>query len=137
MIRAQEGQQAQEVLVNLYDDGHELVVVVPMPGLTPNEIEVEVTDHELSIQGQLRGPRQEERQYLMHEWRYGPFVRRVALPFAVDAQRANATHGNGILTGALPKSDQPRPGVIRLRKDAGSRHHQEQGHAGREAQPRP
>jgi HSP20 family protein len=124
------------VPVNLYDDGHELVAVVPMPGLTADEIEIRVTDHDLNIEGRLRGPRQEARQYLMHEWRYGPFSRRVPLPFAVDAERANATHGNGVVTVALPKSDQPRPGVIRLRKDTGSHHDQEQRHAGREAQPR-
>jgi hypothetical protein len=52
----------------------------------------------------------------------------------VAVLRANATHGNGILTVALPKSDQTRPSAVRLRKDAGSRHHQEQGHAGREVQ---
>jgi HSP20 family protein len=137
MLKMQAGQETQELPVNLYDDGHELVVVVPMPGLTPDEIEVEVGDHELSIQGQLRGPRQDERSYLLHEWRYGPFTRRLDLPFAVDATKANATHGNGILTVALPKSDQPRPGVIRLYKGAGSHHDQEQRHAGREAEPRP
>jgi len=32
MMRAQEGQQVQEVPANLYDDGHELVAVLPMPG---------------------------------------------------------------------------------------------------------
>jgi len=105
--------------------------------LTADEIEIEVTDHELAVRARLRGPRQEERSYLMHEWRYGPFGRSLSLPLPVDAGRANATLGNGILTVALPKSDQPRPGVVRLRKDAGSRHDQEQGHAGREAKPRP
>jgi HSP20 family protein len=137
MIRAEAGQQVQEVPVNFYDDGHELVAILPMPGLTADDIEIEVTDHELAVRARLRGPRQEERSYLMHEWRYGPFARRLSLPCPVDAARANATHGNGILTVALPKSDQPRPGVVRLRKDAGSHHDQEQGHAGREVQPRP
>jgi HSP20 family protein len=136
MIRTQEDQPAQELPVNLYDDGHELVAVVPMPGLTPSEIEIEVTEQELVIRGQLRGPGQEARQYLLHEWRYGPFTRTVSLPFAVDAERANATHGNGILTVALPKADQLQTGVIRLLEDARP-HHSFQGHAGREVEPRP
>jgi HSP20 family protein len=137
MMRAQNGPQIQEVPANLYEDGHELVAVLPIPGVTADEIEIEVSDHELVIQARLRGPRQEERHYLMHEWRYGQVARRLSLPYPVDATLANATHGNGILTVALPKSSQPRPGVVRLRKNAGSRHDQEQGHAGREAQPRP
>jgi HSP20 family molecular chaperone IbpA len=87
LIHSQEGQQVQEVPANVYDDGHELVAVLPIPGLTGDEIEIEVTDHELTVQARLRGPRQEERHYLMHEWRYGPFARRLSLPFPVDAAR--------------------------------------------------
>ncbi len=136
-MRVQNGQQVQEVPANLYEDGHELVAVLPIPGVTADEIEIEVSDHELVVQARLRGPRQEERHYLMHEWRYGHFGRRLSLPYPVDAALANATYGNGILAVALPKSSQPRSGVVRLRKNAGSRHDQEQGHAGREVQPRP
>lgn len=135
MIRADERAGTQVLPINLYDDGHELVAVVPVPGLLPEDIAIRVTDHELVIEAQLRGPRQEERQYLVHEWHYGPFRRSVSLPFAVDASRANATHGNGVLTIALPRSDRPRPGEIRLRRDQGSHHDQERRHMGRDARP--
>jgi hypothetical protein len=37
LIHRQEGQQVQEVPANLYDDGHELVAVLPLPGLTADE----------------------------------------------------------------------------------------------------
>ena len=136
MFRMQEGQSAQDIPVNLYDDGHELVAVVPLPGVTPDEIEIEVTEQELVIRAQLRGPRQEEREYLLHEWQYGSFRRAVPLPFPVDAARANAAHGNGVLAVMLPTSDQVRPGTIRLRAEAGTQH-TVQGHAGREIEPRP
>lgn len=135
MDRTQERPPAQGILLNLYDDGHELVAVVPMPGLTPAEIEIRVTEDELVIAGRLRGPGQETRQYLVHEWHYGPFRRAVSLPFPVDAERANATHGNGILTVALPKAGRVRTGVIRL-TEVTATGHRAQGHAGREAEPR-
>lgn len=135
MIRSQPGQLHQEIPINVYDNGRELVAVMPLPGLLPDSFEVRVTDRELIIEGNLRGPRQEEREYLLHEWHYGPFSRRVALPFAVDAILANATHGNGVLTVALPRSSQPRPGVIRLEKEGGSHHDQRQGHVGCELRP--
>lgn len=134
MFPIQEGHAAQEVPVNLYDDGHELVALLPLPGATPDEIEIEVTDQQLVVGARLRGARQEEREYLLHEWRYGSFRRAVTLPFPVDATRANATHGNGVLAVALPKSEQVRTGVIRLRDEGGARH-RVQGHAGRDAQP--
>ena len=98
MDRLQDKPPDQELPLNLYENGHELVAVVPMPGLTPDEIEVRVTEDALVIEGRLRGPGQETRQYLVHEWHYGPFRRAVSLPFAVDAERANAMHGNGSAT---------------------------------------
>ena len=136
MDRTQKGPRAQGIPLNLYDDGHELVAVVPMPGLTPADIEIRVTEDELVIEGRLRGPGQETRQYLVHEWHYGPFRRAVALPFPVDAERANASHGNGILTVALPKTDRVRTGVVRFVEDTATGH-KAQGHAGRAAEPRP
>ena len=136
MTQGQEGPLVQQAPVNLYDDGHELVAVLPMPGLDADNIEIRVTEQDLVVEGQMRGPRQEERQYLLHEWHYGPFSRTVSLPFAVDATLANATFGNGVLTVALPKAAQLRTGVIRLREDSGSHHDGVQGHAGREVQPR-
>lgn len=135
MDRTQEGPSAQSIPLNPYDDGHELVAVVPMPGLTPAEIEIRVSKDELVIEGRLRGPGQETRQYLVHEWHYGSFRRAVSLPFPVDAERANATHGNGILTVALPEADWVRTGVVRLTEITATGH-RVQGHAGREAEPR-
>jgi len=131
MISTKSDQPTQDVPPNLYDDGQMLVAVVPLPGITSDDIEIRVTDSELEIEGRLRGPRQDERHYLIHEWRYGPFRRRVRLSEPVDATRANATHGNGVLLVALPKADRTRPGTIHLARDAGSHHDQYQGHAGR------
>jgi HSP20 family protein len=136
MDSSRDGVPTREMPLNLYENGHELVAVVPMPGLTPAEIEVRVTEDALVIEGRLRGPGQESRQYLIHEWRYGPYSRSVSLPFPVDAERANVTHGNGVLAVALPKAERNRPGVVRLAESTATGH-KAQGHAGREAEPRP
>src|SRR6266511_4401227 len=86
VLRIEQGIPAQQVPVNAYDDGHEFVVVVPLPGLVPDDIDIRVEEHEVVIQARLRGPRQDQRRYLLREWRTGPVARRLALPFPVDAE---------------------------------------------------
>jgi HSP20 family molecular chaperone IbpA len=55
MLKREEGREVQHVPVNLYGGGHELVAVAPVPGLTAEDIEVEVADHSLAIKRQT-GP---------------------------------------------------------------------------------
>jgi HSP20 family protein len=97
---------ATAIPVNLYENDRELMVVAPMPGVTAEDIRVEVTaDGHLDLRAAMRGEGQERIDYLLREWSYGPFERSVELPRSVDATRANLSFGNGVLAIALPKAD--------------------------------
>ncbi len=90
--------------INVYVNRGKLVVVAPMPGLEPEDIAVTVGGSTLAIHGEMRGELQEGKDYLIHEWHVGPYIRAVRLPFPVDGRRANVTYNNGILTVAVPES---------------------------------
>lgn len=92
--------------LDLYDRGDEVVIEADLPGVQPDDVEVEVTDHHLRIRGQVR--RTEERQeagVYRQERRFGSFMRTVALPEDVDPERATASFRHGVLQLRLPKKE--------------------------------
>ncbi len=125
--------EGEQILpINVYDVDHDLVVVVPMPGMEPENVHVTVAGKILTIRASLRGPGQFDRRYIRHEWTYGPYMRRIELPSPVDAERANASLGNGVLTLTLPKVAMAQTRRIELRKTGTAEGHRE-GHAGHRA----
>ena len=123
-------QRAQEIPVNMYETEDLLVVVAPMPGVEADNIDIEIERSTLTLRASLRGPGQEGRRYRLHEWSYGPYVRSVQLPCEVDAERANASHDNGVLAITLPKTTSGHSVHIPLQQVAGSGS-LHRGHSGR------
>lgn len=106
---------ATAIPVNLYQNDRELVVTAPMPGIGPEDITIEVTgDGEMTLTCAEHGVGQERIEYLVREWSYGPYLRRVQLPCAVDAGKANVAYGNGVLSISFPKADATEPASIDL-----------------------
>ena len=106
---------ATAIPINLYENERELMVVAPMPGVAPEDIAIDVTeDRGLILRAAERGMGQERIAYLMREWSYGPYERRIALPCEVDARRANVSFGNGVLAISFPKAETTTPDGLRL-----------------------
>ncbi len=83
--------------------GGELLVHAELPGLTPEDVKVEVTDGLLVIEGE-RKSEQEHRSGNMvrSERQYGRFYREVPLPEGVNAEQVKAQFRNGVLEVAVP-----------------------------------
>jgi HSP20 family protein len=109
------------VPVNVYANHGKLIVVAPMPGLEPENIVISIGGDTLAIHGERRGELQDGKDYLLHEWQVGPYLRAVKLPFPVDGTRANVTYNNGILTVAVPESDETVAHRIRLERISATR----------------
>ncbi|MEO5657225.1 MAG: PA2169 family four-helix-bundle protein [Nitrospiria bacterium] len=79
------------------------IVCAELPGLAHGEIQVEVTDRELLIQGERkRDERTSEEGAYRSERRYGRFSRVIALPDGAQADHARARFTNGVLTISIP-----------------------------------
>jgi len=80
-------------------DGN-LVVRADLPGVTPDDVQVEVDDGVLTISGERREERTEGGEgqgFYRSERRYGSFYRSIPLPEGVKAENANASFRNGVL----------------------------------------
>lgn len=102
--------QMHSMPAKIYRTPLRVMVAVPMPGLEPADISVEVTTTPaLVIRGRQRGELKGLKVELLNEWDAGEYERTIALPTAVDGELVNVTYGNGVLVVALPVATQTRP----------------------------
>ncbi|MDA8346621.1 MAG: Hsp20/alpha crystallin family protein [Thermaerobacter sp.] len=91
--------------VEVADEGDALLVRVEIPGVDPDDIDVEVTQQQVTVRGEIRQSSGSESQGIYHsERRYGRFHRSVPLPVAIDPESAQASYRNGLLEIRLPHS---------------------------------
>ncbi len=89
--------------VETFQRGDELVVRVDLPGLSKDQINVEVTDDAVVIQGERREESEDEREgFYRSERRYGSFYRTIPLPEGAIADNAKATFRDGVLEITMP-----------------------------------
>lgn len=80
-------------------------VLLEVPGLDPDDFEIEVNGDLLVVRGEKRASREETRgHYHVMERAYGHFERAIRLPATVDDDGAKARYRRGVLTVSLPKS---------------------------------
>jgi len=80
-----------------------LVVRADLPGLSKDDVRVELTDEGLVLEGERRSEIEEEREGTYRSERsYGSFRRAIPLPEGFDASGAEAHFENGVLEITLP-----------------------------------
>jgi HSP20 family protein len=83
---------------------NEIRIAVEMPGVAPDEVEIQLDDDVLTIRGEKKIERRDERENAhFTERAYGTFQRILRLPFKVDPSQVQARFDNGVLTLTLPK----------------------------------
>lgn len=90
--------------LDVWESAEALHVEADLPGLTMNDINVQVVGNELSLKGCWSPRQSDEVTYHRRERRHGEFARNVALPHEVDADAVRAVLKNGLLSVLLPKS---------------------------------
>ena len=102
--------------VDIYESSGEIVLKADIPGLTQEQIEVNLENRQLTIRGDRR-PDNETGSDAYHriERPTGPFVRSFNLPPTVDEGSICADYKNGVLTITLPKKDEVKPQPVSIR----------------------
>lgn len=100
--------------LDVYQTEEELVVQVAVPGMKPEDLQVQVLRGLLSVRGASHRPESPGGEYLRQELTYGAFERTLTLPFAVQAEQAVARFENGLLTIRLPRAEESRPRQIAI-----------------------
>jgi len=89
------------------DDPPELHVLVELPGVDPQQVEVVVTGRTLLVAGVRERPYRQGARVQQMELEYGPFQRQIQLTDDVDSARATASYERGLLEIVLPLAPEP------------------------------
>ncbi len=101
------GQMVSTPRMDVRETDQEICIETDLPGVSDKDIEVHLEDDVLTIRGERKAERGEEKEnYHVIERSMGAFQRSMRLPFRVDPQQVKATFENGVLTVRLPKSPQ-------------------------------
>jgi len=101
--------------VDVLEREGQLVVRVDLPGMTKDEVKVELTNEWLAVQGERREEKKEKQKgYRYSECRYGSFYRAVPLPEGVDTTKATAEFHKGVLEVVMPYVILPEQKTRRL-----------------------
>ena len=96
------GGETLHVPVNMYESDNALVIVAPLPGVMPDDVAVTVEPGRVTITASMRSPAAKD--YLVHEWHYGPFERTIEVPEGSGGD-AKASFGNGQLAVSVTKGE--------------------------------
>ena len=81
----------------------QLMVRADLPGLTKDDVKVELTDDMLTLSGERKEEKEEKREnYYRSERNYGSFYRQIPLPEGAKTEDAAATFRNGVLEITMP-----------------------------------
>lgn len=89
--------------IEMFSRNNELVVRADLPGLTKDDVKVDITDDRLTIQGERKREHEEEKGGVYRcERSYGSFYREIPLPEGAITEQAKATFKDGVLEVTMP-----------------------------------
>ncbi len=96
--------------LDMHDDKDSLIVMVELPGMKKEEIDIALHDGVLTVSGERKMERENKEGETFRSERYfGNFQRSVTLPVAVNSGKVKASYKDGILTIDLPKTEEAKP----------------------------
>lgn len=102
--------------VDVRETDKALAIDVELPGIAPENVDVNVENGVLTIAGEKHAERNDDQKgrYHMVERTYGSFFRSFQLPKGVDESQIEASFHDGVLTVNVPKAALPRPRKIEI-----------------------
>lgn len=107
-----------QLTIDVWQTPEEIILQAIVGGVKLDDLDVQVT-HDMVT---LRGKRERQHEvsgnnYFYQELYWGAFSRSILLPQEVDADEAQATMKNGLLTIRLPKLDKARVAKLKVRNE--------------------
>jgi HSP20 family protein len=115
--------------IDVFQRGNDLVIRADVPGLSKDDVTVDISEDQLIIRGERRYDHEEERDGVFRSERsYGSFCRVVPLPQGAIADSAKASFNNGVLEIVVqaPSFDVRRGRRVEIKEGAEKKQGQQQ-----------
>ena len=100
--------------VEMFERDNQIVLRADLPGLTKDDVNVELANDGITIEGERKNEHEEEGEgFYRSERSYGKFYRRIPVPEGVNLENAQATFNNGVLEITMPA---PKPEARKARR---------------------
>lgn len=104
-----------QLAVDVYQTKESVVIKAPIAGVDPKALEVAIAEDVVTIRGERVDDAEVEREnYYVQECYWGAFSRSIIMPVSVNADKAEASLKNGVLTIAIPKVIQDKVKKIKV-----------------------
>jgi len=101
--------------VDIKEEANRFVLYADIPGVDPQDIEVQMDKGMLTVKGERRGEATlESESFSRIERHHGSFHRRFALPDSADPEGISASGHNGVLQITIPKRPETTPRRIQV-----------------------
>lgn len=101
--------------VDIYETADSIVLKAEFPGMTREDISVEVKNHTLCLRGEKKFAKEvKEENYHRIERTYGSFHRTFTLPGTVQQAQVKAKFKDGVLEITLPKVEEAKPKPVEV-----------------------
>ncbi len=101
--------------VDIREEDSRYIIHADVPGVDPNDIEINMEDGVLSIKGERHSETTDEREgYKRVERVRGSFFRRFSMPDTADADAVTARSKDGVLEIVIPKQEKVLPKRIQV-----------------------
>jgi HSP20 family protein len=102
--------------IDLVEADQHYVLRADLPGLSEDDVNVEVDGRVLRVSGERKSEREEQRDgFYRLERASGSFSRTLTLPEGVDAEAIEASVANGVLEVKIPKPEQSQPKRVAIK----------------------
>jgi HSP20 family protein len=102
-------------VTDIFETDHALTVVLEMPGVSKNAVEVGVENNVLTITGRIDFTSYEGLQPLYTEYNIGNYSRSFRLSNEIEQDGIQAELNDGVMTLVLPKVERAKPRKIKVR----------------------
>jgi len=104
--------------IDVYEEKESVVVKAELPGMTKEDIEVNLAGENLTIKGEKKEDTEvKEDNYYRRERSYGSFLRTVALPSEVKNDEIKASFKDGVLEIRMPKTEDAKKKSVSVKID--------------------
>jgi HSP20 family molecular chaperone IbpA len=101
--------------IDIFETDTGLVLHADLPGVTVDNLELQVQDNKLTLFGRVNPPAPPEARLIHQEYRVTDYLRSFILSDEVDHERIGAKLNNGVLEVTLPRAAKTEPRRIQVR----------------------
>ncbi len=101
--------------VDIFEDNSAITLVADMPGVSPNDLRIDLHEGVLTLTGQSNATPGEAEIDVFREYRPGQFCRQFSLSDRIDQDKIEAGMTDGVLRLVLPKAEAQKPRQIKVK----------------------